>query len=494
MKSYLENWGLFDDRQYKTLGRVTKKEIDAHIKLCMKFLRTHRDGLMAHSLTQDIITLVFFESASKKEIKEESKIFEDFGGYEQRLDSLKMATRDAVESFATHNSDFTNEDEIIRLHRKLNLKLRMIFDKENKAFLIDKIFNALALCDILFESLEDFLDERKCPPDYWYYNIHSLTALKGGLEVYQVFGLENYFINMKRALLCLLNYILLQISKSIALYSTEYDFDKYEKTLKQNSSQFIKKYIFSKSWTAFLKINGEDLLQFSGKEFAFKVSNSELNNWVSEHEVYRRSKWIHSALRFLEAIKNSNNSELFFVFLFKNERSIWETENKALCEPFFESLYAQSVKDDPSDVIYHPFNHALKAAKIIARKNGFYKTFKAESQPKSEKSRMEFLESITIEKITVLVENIKQMCKKFFDSKHRIYKQKDSEKNREAKKQQFKTFSQRLNMLRALICSYDWEYHDEAADNVLHEISILSIKINSDQNNPFTQHLIKQDL
>lgn len=167
----------------------------------MKFLRTHRDALMGQPFPQDLMTLVFFDHSSKKEFKEESKILDEFGGTEQRFDSLKMETRDASLDFTSDNSDFVSETEIIKLHRKLNLKLRAMYDKENKSFLIDKVFSALSLCDILFESLEDFIGVQKFPADYCYKTIHALRVLKNGLEVYQVFALENYFFNVKRALL-----------------------------------------------------------------------------------------------------------------------------------------------------------------------------------------------------------------------------------------------------------------------------------------------------
>lgn len=72
----------------------------------------------------------------------------------------------------------------------------------------------------------------------------SLVIINSAYEPLQICALENYYINTKRSLLGLLNYILLSLNKSVSLYTVESDFDTYQKLLVNSSSKLAKKFLF----------------------------------------------------------------------------------------------------------------------------------------------------------------------------------------------------------------------------------------------------------
>lgn len=148
---------------------------------------------------------------------------------EKEGSSREIRTMDWFKSFFTDTREFTKESDIIKLTQKLNKKLRTLMTKESKSPMIEKVITSLSLCDILFEELQNVgfskpsyvanqsnpsgegiindANKDQLPNEYDFRALQPLLIVSESFSEHQKYCLENFYINMKRSLLGLLQYV-----------------------------------------------------------------------------------------------------------------------------------------------------------------------------------------------------------------------------------------------------------------------------------------------
>ena len=457
----------FSDKNLTLTNFSTLKSSKYHFFLWMAYLKKHFNAINPEytekTLEESWTKITVFGTPDGKAKREKEEKLELIMVKEEKILSSNIVM-DINTDFGQQYKHLGENNELIQLLQGFNRKFIALFKSKTKTYLIEKILAWMSILDVLFEDLQNYqVVPMDVPTDYSYQNVRGLVKIVEGYEVYQVIVIENFLVNIKRALITLLHYYLISIRKSANWYGSKMLNDEYDKNWTRFDWKTIKSYLLSKSCQAYIHLKGKDIFQTYPEPEGQNLTLESLS-YSNETQILADSNKISSLLSYFQILKSIPKSDLFFCLLFQSPSP------SPSCSSFFDSLDTKMLKEDPNSVLTNSFHQVLKLSKAFLCQSKDFLT-------------LQYIEEMVYGKMRKWVENISQMLHR--DLKDRNIKSRDLAKR-------FKAYVLRLNMWQGLIGAYNWVYEESGVEEVQVRVFELRREIFDSKKNLKTKGLVRE--